>query len=84
MSKSDEIYDGWSKYFKGSNPADLKISRERANICAKCPKAKYGLHAAVLPDVKISKIQGHYCGICKCPLSPKVRSSDSNCPLNKW
>lgn len=84
MSKISEIINGWSNYFKGSNPVNLQTAKERAEQCSKCDEAKYGMHAGILPDVQIKEIQGHYCGICKCPLSPKVRSSDSNCPLNKW
>ena len=84
MSKSDEIIEGWSKYLIGSNNVDLKTAKERAEECSKCPEAKRGLHSGILPDYKIKKIKGLYCGICKCPLSPKVRSSGSNCPLKKW
>lgn len=82
--KLNAILEGWSNYFKGSNVVQESQAKERATICAVCPKAKYGKHAALLPDARLGEIQGHYCGVCKCPLSTAVRSSGYTCPLHKW
>lgn len=84
MSKVDDILNGWGNYLKGSHPTTLDKAKERAEICAGCPFAKKGLHAAVLPDYSISKIKGMYCGDCGCPLSTAVRSENYKCPQNKW
>ncbi|GLB53046.1 hypothetical protein NBRC110019_20860 [Neptunitalea chrysea] len=78
------IIEGWSNYFQGSGAVALAQASERATICAACPDAKYGKHAAILPDAQLGEIQGHYCGVCKCPLSTAVRSSGYHCPKNKW
>lgn len=88
MSKVKHIIDGWSNYFQGSDPATLEEANRRAEICAKCPLMKKGLHLAILPDMKIKKIQGYYCskkmGGCGCPISTIVRSKDYECPKGKW
>jgi len=84
MSKIKEIVNGWQNYLFEETPLDDKIANQRAKICAECSHAKKGIHTAILPDYSFSKIQGHYCGICKCPLSTKVRSVESVCPENKW
>ncbi len=83
MSFLGEILNGYSNYFKGSED-NTELAKERATICAECPLAKKGLHAAILPDASIGEIQGLYCGDCGCPLSPKVRSEQSKCPQGKW
>jgi hypothetical protein len=84
MSKVNEILTGWKKYLFEESPLDDKIANKRAKICSECPEAKKGIYTAILPDYSFAEIQGYYCGICKCPLSTKVRSKDSNCPKNKW
>lgn len=84
IKKVKDIIDGLSNYFIGSNPVNLKIAKQRAEICVSCDDIKYGKHAAVLPDMQINSIQGHYCGNCKCPISTAVRSSGYKCPLKKW
>ncbi|GLB47763.1 hypothetical protein [Neptunitalea lumnitzerae] len=78
------IIDGWRNYFQGSSSVGLTLAQERAVICSTCEYAKYGKHAAILPDAQIGNIQGYYCGVCKCPLSTAVRSSGYECPKNKW
>lgn len=88
MSKLENIINGWSNYFKGSDNTTLRKAKERAVICAECPAATYGLHTAILPDMCISEIQGMYCdkkkGGCGCPLSTAVRSQNYKCPKGKW
>ena len=84
MSEINDIIEGWSKYFKGSNSVDLEMAKKRAAICVECEMIRHGAHAAILPDAQLGEIQGHYCGECKCPLSTAVRSSGYTCPLKKW
>jgi hypothetical protein len=88
MSKVNDIINGWGNYLKGSDPATLELAIQRAEICAKCPTAKHGLHAAVLPDYSISKIKGMYCskklGGCGCPISTAVRSKEYKCSKGFW
>lgn len=88
MSKVNDILNGWENYFKGKDSATLEKAKQRAEICAKCPAAKHGLHTAILPDFSISEIQGMYCskeeGGCGCPLSTAVRSENYKCPKDLW
>lgn len=79
-----EIIEGWSNYFIGDDPADKVTVESRAKICASCDAAKKGIISSLLPDMSLKEIEGRYCGKCKCPLSPKVRSKQSECPLGKW
>ncbi len=83
MSKLNEIFNGYKNYLITDQNSE-KVARERALICSKCEFAKKGLHAAVLPDYRIKEIKGYYCSKCKCPLSAKVRSKASKCPIKKW
>lgn len=78
-----EILNGW-KNFLISNPIVEDIAKDRSKICSQCPSAKYGKHSAILKDYTTKEIEGYYCGECKCPLSVKVRSTISQCPLGKW
>lgn len=84
MGQVDNIIEGWKNYFKGGNAVLLELAKKRAQICVSCNHIKYGKHAAVLPDTQIGEIKGHYCGVCKCPLSTAVRSSAYQCPKQKW
>lgn len=82
------ILNGWKNYFIGVELADEVEVNKRAEICAGCPVATYGLHTAILPDMRFEKIQGMYCseekGGCGCPLSPAVRSKHHQCPKGLW
>ena len=71
MSLLSNILEGYKNYFIGEDEVTEKEAKRRAQICALCEHAKHGAHAAILPDMKIKEIQGMYCGVCKCPLSPK-------------
>ena len=84
MSKVENILDGWKSYLIPMQRAKLDEAKRRAKICSECPDAKHGSHTAVLPDYSVKEIQGHYCGVCKCPLSTAVRSKNYECPKNKW
>ena len=81
--KLSEIINGYKNYFIGDQDS-LDIVKKRSEVCSQCPEARKGIHSALLPDMTLAEIQGLYCGICKCPLSPKVRSKESKCPFNKW
>ncbi|TXK78694.1 hypothetical protein [Mesonia sp. K4-1] len=78
-----DILNGWKNYVVPDAIIDQE-AEVRAEICASCPFAKKGKFSAMLRDYKFHEIEGHYCGKCKCPLSPKVRSKNEKCPLNKW
>ena len=84
MGRIDDILNGYKNYFIGGDPVMEAVAVKRAAICAACPLAEKGLHAALLPDRRIRDIQGLYCGECGCPLSAKVRSQGTKCPKNKW
>lgn len=84
MSKVNDIINGWKNYLIGEDKVVKEEAKRRAHICSECPKSKFGIHTAVLPDFEIKEIQGHYCGECLCPLSPAVRSKNYQCPLSKW
>lgn len=88
MGKAKDIVNGWTNYFFGGDEATMKVAKERAEICSKCPIASFGLHTAILPDLAIKEIEGHFCdkskGGCGCPLSPAVRSKDYRCIKGKW
>ncbi len=79
-----DIWNGYKNYFIKDEVVE-EIAKKRAEICAACDFKKKGLHAAVLPDVTLGKVQGYYCTKCaKCPISVKVRSEHHECPENKW
>jgi len=33
---------------------------------------------------ELKEIEGHYCNLCKCPISAKIRSELEMCELKKW
>jgi hypothetical protein len=69
LNKIKEIYDGWKNLFF-PNPALKEMIDKRSNICDKCEHLS-------------TKIYLH-CDICNCYMPAKVRSVDSECPLNLW
>lgn len=77
----NNILQGWQNYMDKSEVIE-DVAKERAEICAKCPDAKHGKLLQFVKD-ELKEIQGHYCDVCKCPLSSKIRSNDK-CPLDKW
>ena len=79
-----EILSGYTNYFIGGTPTEEGEAKKRAKICSTCPLAKKGIHSAFMPDRSIKEIQGLFCSGCGCPLSPKVRSLESECPEKKW
>tara|TARA_R110002049_G_scaffold309180_1_gene518132 strand:- start:19465 stop:19704 length:240 start_codon:yes stop_codon:yes gene_type:complete len=79
MDQMFKIIQAWTKVF-------LKITnethRERAEICNKCPLARYRSYVDFVDDELIS-VKGFVCTSCNCPIVSKVRSNDK-CPLGKW
>lgn len=82
LDKVTEIADGW-KHLITKDPAREKRAKERAEICASCPKKKKEILLEWIRD-EISAIEGYRCTGCGCALSPKLRSKKSKCPLDKW
>lgn len=87
MSKAREILDGWLYYMnlKSMTTVEEKIAEDRAKICGTCPSAiESDLLEVTMPDGELKQIQGRKCEKCGCPLSTKVRSITSQCPLKLW
>jgi hypothetical protein len=80
--KIKNVLNGWENFLDKSEVTE-DLAKQRAKECVKCPKAKHGLLTAFIND-DLKEIEGHYCDICKCPLSAKLRSENENCPINKW
>lgn len=78
----NEIIHGWVNYFFESEEVE-KLALQRAKECSLCPHKKHGKVLGVLND-KIQEIESHYCGLCGCPLSPKLRSKNEKCEIGKW
>lgn len=69
-NKIKEIADGWLHLLiKDSNVEQEAI--KRLEQCADCPN-------------RIKQLGIDVCSGCGCPLMAKVRSKDSECPLNRW
>ncbi len=75
------ILEGWKNYLSKSEVTE-NTATGRAAICAACPDAKHGKLLAFIKDT-LKEVEGAYCGVCSCPLSAKVRSTDI-CPEKKW
>jgi len=82
MSKMANILNGWKNFISKSEVIEV-IAVERATICIDCPEMSEGKLLAMIKD-DLTEIQGHYCNICSCPLSAKIRSEKEFCPLKKW
>jgi hypothetical protein len=80
--KIENILSGWENFIS-KNEVTEELARERATHCAGCPNLKRGMLLAFIKD-DLKEIEGHYCKICKCPLSAKLRSINEECPIQKW
>lgn len=76
------ILNGWQNFIDKSEVTET-LAFQRALKCVDCVELKKGSLLSFMND-DLKEIQGHYCNICKCPLSAKLRSKDSKCDLNKW
>ena len=58
------------------NEKEVKLAKERIDICLKCDFRKEVLH---------NKVWSHYCGPCGCPINEKIFTNQyGTCPLGKW
>jgi hypothetical protein len=76
------ILNGWENYLSKSEVTET-LAKQRAEKCKDCQNAKHGFLTAFIKD-DLVEIQGHYCDLCKCPLSAKIRSEKEICPIKKW
>ena len=82
MIKIKNILNGWSNFIEKSEVTEA-IAEVRAEKCAKCSECKEGKLLALIKD-DLKEIEGHYCSLCYCPISAKIRSELETCPLSKW
>jgi hypothetical protein len=76
------ILNGWQNFLAKSEVTE-SLAEHRAVNCLVCPYLKKGKLLAFIKD-DLKEIEGHYCDLCKCPLSAKIRSEKETCPLNEW
>lgn len=69
-NKFKEIGEGWLNVIIKNAEIEQEAER-RLGICDGCPS-------------KTKQLGMDVCGECHCPLLAKARSSDSECPLNRW
>ena len=82
--KIQDIVSGFS-YLVVKDSEIEKLAKKRAEICGKCPHAKYSNKVnTIVVGETVHKIKGTHCELCGCSLSAKVRSEDDRCPLRKW
>ena len=74
-----EILKGWGNFALGLK---TKEAKKKAEICLDCDHLENGKFE-IIKDNKIKEISGAICGVCKCPLSTKLRSDDK-CPKGKF
>lgn len=79
MGQISKILTAWAKVFSQETTEEHIY---RADICSKCPKAKYVKYLDFLND-ELTEVKGYVCSVCSCPLIAKIRSTDK-CPENKW
>lgn len=68
LDKFNEIISGWKNYMFKSESVE-KVAKERLKICVSC--------------IELNN-ETNRCKKCGCPISAKVRSLKSKCPLNNW
>lgn len=68
LDKFNEILSGWKNYAFKSEEVE-KIAVNRLKICVECDKINN---------------KNNRCTVCGCPISAKVRSLKTNCPLGYW
>lgn len=80
VNKAKNIVEGWASLMLGLNS---NMAKNRASYCSVCEKAEHGKFEEFVND-ELKEIQGMKCGLCRCPLSAKLRSKNEKCPLGKW
>lgn len=76
MSKKNKlknIIEGWTS-------EDSTMSKERVEICLKCPILNTGTLATMMKTT----LNLDTCGNCGCAVIEKARVEDEECPLKKW
>jgi hypothetical protein len=89
LRKAKEIIQGWWNYFLNK---EIPVEKQRIAICNRCPLNNNGNcdKKQKGPAEKDFIYQGakRYAGVeyygCGCPLSKKVKSVSTKCPLGKW
>lgn len=82
MNKIQNILSGWQSFISKSEVSE-DLAEQRAKACVSCVELKEGRLLNLIKD-DLVEIQGHYCGLCFCPLSAKLRSINENCPKGLW
>lgn len=82
MIKIKNILNGWGNFIEKSEVTET-VAESRAKICATCFECKEGKLLALIKD-DLKEVEGHYCALCYCPISAKIRSINERCPLSKW
>lgn len=83
MVQISNIFNGWFNLLTDNKAVD-KLAKSRAKICFKCDYKKDNQIIDKFIGDDIIEIKGTICGICKCPLSAKIRSINEKCPKNLW
>jgi hypothetical protein len=82
MLNLKNILNGWGNFIEKSEVTET-VAESRAKICATCFECKEGKLLALIKD-DLKEIESHYCALCYCPISAKIRSKNETCPLSKW
>ena len=80
VNKIKSIASGWTSLLLDLN---TPLAKKRAEFCKVCQFAEFGKFESFIND-ELTEIQGMKCGLCKCPLSAKLRSKKEICPVKKW
>lgn len=83
MFNLSEIVNGWKNYIV-DDPTSNELALERGLHCSDCEFKTFGKMLVMFKDYSMNDIEGFYCKKCGCPLSAKLRSERSKCPINKW
>jgi len=77
-----QIFNIIKAWIKVKNKLVNPEIKKRAEICDKCPSARYKRYLDFVDD-ELKDVQGMVCLECSCPIIAKIRSTDK-CPLQKW
>jgi hypothetical protein len=80
--KITNILSGWGNFIEKSEVTEA-MAESRAAQCIKCNECKEGKLLALIKD-DLKEIEGHYCALCYCPISAKIRSELEFCPKQLW
>lgn len=82
MGKLEEIVAGWINV---AINVTTEEAQKRSEVCSGCDSAVLSKWIQkVVGEKQLKQIEGYKCNECGCPLSAKVRSDKSICPLGKW